>query len=159
MIVDSLPRYSCYSFGPAWDKAFGFLRSLAPDCKAGRHEIEGEDIFALVSEYTTKAYSDARLESHCRYADLQVLLSGEEIIGYAPALGLKMAGEFDEAKDIVFYESAVETGRTLLTPGLFSVYFPHDAHAPGINSGVACSVKKVVIKIRANLLLPGCKCG
>ena len=88
-----------------------------------------------------------------------MLLSGEEIIGYAPALGLKAAGEFDESKDIVFFESVAEIGRTLLTPGMFAVYFPHDAHAPGISAGAACAVKKVVIKIRANLLLPGCACA
>jgi hypothetical protein len=51
---------------------------------AGRVDIEGDTIFALIQDYDTAPKAEKRPESHARYIDIQYVFSGREIIGYAP---------------------------------------------------------------------------
>ena len=49
----------------------------------GRHPIDGEAIFALVSTYETEPEGARSFEAHRKYIDVQYLLSGREIIHWA----------------------------------------------------------------------------
>lgn len=146
MIIDTVDNGSLYAgLGPRIARALAWVRetdlaALAP----GRHDIEADQVYALVSEYTTKLPDQGRWEAHRRYLDLQCLASGAESFGYAPAATLQ-AGEYIPEKDITWL--AGEGRFVRLEPGRFVIVWPADAHMPGMAEGAPAPVKKVVVKI------------
>lgn len=44
----------------------------------GRHEIDGDRVFALVQNYTTNPIEGALYEAHRRYSDIQFVFSGRK---------------------------------------------------------------------------------
>jgi biofilm protein TabA len=154
MIVDQLSQQQQYPYGDAWNTAFAFLQTLDADTEEGRHSLQGEDIYAMIESYETKSPESARPEAHRRYVDIQMLLSGTECIKWWPTRDLTVVQPFAPDGDIAFYEQPESLGIPLiLTPGRFAVFFPEDAHMPGLRTSDSASpVKKVVIKIDATLL-------
>ncbi len=104
-----------------------------------------EAIMPIVQEYDTKPLADGFLETHTRYIDIQYLITGEELIGYAPLAGQAVHTPYDTDKDIAFLEGAADPIR--VQQGQFAVFFPHDAHMPGRTMGEPKRVRKVVIKV------------
>lgn len=131
-----------------WEKAFEYLtkQDLAATTP-GTYEIDGKDVYAIVQEYNSKNPEDAFYESHKVYTDLQYIISGEEQIGLTDLSTTSVKTPYDENKDIAFYNS--EEGRTLMAkPGTFFLFFPDDAHRPGLKVNENAPVKKLVIKVR-----------
>ena len=62
-----------------------WLRSMDPAIPDGRHPIDGDDVFALVSTYETGPSTEKRFETHVRHVDLQLVANGQERILHAPA--------------------------------------------------------------------------
>lgn len=155
MIIDSIKNHTLYPYGELWEKAFDFLRTSTPELEDGRYVIDGDDLFAGIDCYETKARTDAKLETHQQYVDIQVLLSGSECLEVFPKDGLEVSEPYDPERDAEFYSVPEQAPlRTLLTPGHFIVFFPEDAHMPCLNAGDSSKpVQKVVIKLRADRLL------
>ena len=152
MFIDTISNFaSCAAAMPALARFIRYIGSACLDgVSDGTYEL-GDGVRAIVQSYETKAPEEARLEAHRRFADLQYIASGEERIGFA-LLGRAGAplAPFDAAKDIVFLDGAYET--LTLRAGDFAVFFPHDAHAPGIRAGAEpAHVRKVVVKIPVEL--------
>jgi biofilm protein TabA len=154
MIADSIQNSARYPFGPAWIAAFEFLKTLTPDSETGKRLIQGNDLFAGVDTYETKARADAKLETHRKYVDIQVLLSGEEVLEIFPKQGLTVSEPYNPERDVEFYEKPAEAhARITLNPGQFLVFFPDDAHMPCLMAGASPKpVKKAVFKIAIELL-------
>lgn len=148
MILDRLENASLYSsLSPNLQKGFDFLNSA--DLSAlppGRHEIDGNNVFALVSEYDSKAHEDCRLEVHRNYTDIQYIVAGREAIGYALLGNQEVLVPFSEEKDIAFYKG--ENSPLILEAGMFAVFFPHDVHRPCMQINGPVKVKKVVVKVK-----------
>jgi YhcH/YjgK/YiaL family protein len=147
VVIDQIANAHLYlSLGPRIGRALEFLRhtdlvSLEP----GRHELDGDRIYALVSEYASKPHDEGRWEAHRRYIDLQSVASGTERIGYAPTDRLDPE-PYDDAKDMIRLSGP---GAFLtLRPGDFMLLWPGDAHMPGVAVDEPVPVKKVVVKIR-----------
>ncbi|ULL13526.1 DUF386 domain-containing protein [Paenibacillus sp. H1-7] len=119
----------------------------------GKHEIEGDLMFALLQEASTRAWEEQRPESHRTYTDIQFLISGEEIIRVAPwSEDAKVSEEAFELKDIAFYEQVGKESELVLSPGSFAVFYPGDIHRPCCRVNDNGTIKKVVIKIHKSLL-------
>ena len=150
MIVDTLTNADSYTAAlPGLDLAFAFLRrtdlASLPD---GRHELDGKRVYALLQSYSTKPRQGGKPEAHRRYVDVQCLLIGREVCGYAPlSPALTVSTPYDAERDyMLFNETACDF--ITLSPGSFAVFLPQDAHLPGCQSGdVAEAVRKVVVKI------------
>lgn len=128
------------------DKAIDYM--LSADLNAfpvGKHQIDGDDIFVLIQEYETKFIDAALFEAHRKYVDIQLILSGEEWIGYAPVQSLTSIEPYDDTKDIAFFIGEGEMHK--LKRDTFSIYFPTDAHKPSIHD-VKTVVKKAVFKVK-----------
>ncbi len=116
--------------------------------KPGRHDIRGEELFLLIQEYETR--SGGRLEVHDRYIDVQLMMEGVEDLAHADRAACQADGLFDTASDIGFLHGSGD--RFTLRSGEFAVFFPEDAHAPGIAHGAASGrVRKAVFKIRCSV--------
>ena len=125
-----------------------WLRAFDAAMADGRHDIDGDDVFALVSTYPTGPATEKRFETHRVYLDLQYVAAGTERILHAPAEGLAVETPYDEAKDIAFYAEPKASSSLLLRPGDLAVFHPADAHKPGCMAGGRDEVRKVVVKVR-----------
>jgi biofilm protein TabA len=152
MILDSLQHASRYAaLGPSFARAFDYLAGTRFETlKDGRHEIDGDSVYALLSSYSTAAPQTKKLEAHRRYADIQVLLQGEETILWTPLEGLQAEGEYQADKDIIFFRDRAGAGTAQLSlhPGLFALFLAWDAHKPGCSLQRPEAVRKVVVKVR-----------
>ena len=155
MIFDSIENHTLYPYGDLWNKAFEFINTLAPEVEEGRQILQGDDLFAGIDLYETKPRADAKLETHQKYVDIQLLLSGKERLEIFKKPGLMVSEPYNVDKDAEFYQVPDEPITTVtLQPGEFIVFFPEDAHMPClIAEETPQSVKKVVIKVRADLLI------
>lgn len=130
-----------------WDKAFAFLKQNdLKTLSTGRHEIDGDNVFASVTEAPSKDYDKTTFESHRKYIDLQMVISGEENMGKATLSSLTVSKPYIESNDVANYTG---DGKIYSVPeGTFMLFFPADAHRPNITPGGNKVVKKIVIKIR-----------
>jgi biofilm protein TabA len=146
MIVDTLAQAARYrALNPLLTAGFEFLaKADLASLPAGRHEIDGSGVFALVGHDTGRGQAGARLEVHRRYLDIQVSLDGRERIGWRPLAECRVVAEpYDAERDIAFFADEPAAWFPLAR-GWFAIFFPDDAHAPLATSG---PLHKVVIKV------------
>jgi len=148
MILDSLPQWRRYAaLNARLAKAFAFLEQATPDTTDGRHEIDGDAVFALVQRYQTRPAAGP-LEAHRRYADVQYIVRGREVIQWAPLASLTtVARPYDDKQDAGLFVADVEVVPMTLSAGQFMILFPDDAHAPCCAWAEPEPVVKVVVKV------------
>lgn len=112
----------------------------------GRHLIDGERLIAMPQRYETRLASAGKWESHRRYIDIQYMVQGEELMGWANTSLLKVTEPYDAARDVAFHEGA---GSLIHVPaGYFAIFYPDDAHKPCLAvNGRPSAVRKVVLKV------------
>ena len=131
------------------DKAITWLQAGGWEkLPIGQCVIDGESVYALVQDYLSKTAADCRFESHRAYIDIQLLVSGREIMEVRSIDGLEVTESYKP--DIEFY--ATPAGKTahsiLLEAGRAAILFPEDAHRPCIAAeGKPEAVRKIVIKV------------
>lgn len=139
MITDNIKNLKNYNI--VSEKVIDFLMNLPSD--AGHYEID-DTAYANIDIYNTK--QDCKFEAHKKYIDIQMLLEGSEELDYISVDGLKISEEYDEKRDVMFFENPEKTPDTLqLEPYKFALIYPHEAHRPQMGNGQ--QVKKVVVKI------------
>ena len=148
MVIDRLENIEKYaSLNPLFAEAIKFLKSH--DLQAmeiGKTELQGKDLFINIAQTNPKTKEQARLETHKDYIDIQIPLSGTEIMGYTAAEDCIPADAlYNAEKDITFFEGLADS-YIAVKPGMFAIFFPQDGHAPGITPD---GVKKVIVKVKA----------
>ena len=151
MILDTIDNTHLYTGLHAnFAKAFEILRDSTMSQKEdGRYTVDGDEVYYMIQRYTTKPMSQGKLEAHRKYIDIQFLLSGEELLGYAPVKDLTVAEEYNPQKDIAFFNTQKDITKIKLEPGLFCILFPDDAHLPCCHLAEPTEARKAVIKIRS----------
>ena len=146
IIIDKLPNAEAYyHMHPAFKKAFAFLRQdgLA-ELPADRYEIDGDRLFCMISKGPGRSRSEAKLEAHRKYVDIQYVIAGTDDMGFRPTADCKLIDtSYDADRDIGFFNDQPDSW-TPVPPGSFVIFFPQDAHAPLVSSG---ELHKVVLKI------------
>ena len=145
---DEEKRYFPKAFATAMD----FLRGKDLSAlEAGKHPIDGDRIFVSIQEAHTEPMSMRRFELHRDYLDIQLLITGRELQGYAslPPGGKAVEDRLDEA-DVAFYpapsqEQGLET--VLLQPGQYVIYLPGELHCPCCAVDGPETIFKAVFKI------------
>jgi len=132
-----------------WNKAFTWLlNNDLNSLEVKRYEIDGDNVYATVSEYLSKNEEDARYEAHRKYIDIQYVAAGKELIGIAPLSQKKEEIEaYDAAKDIEYF-TLTGGENHLALPDRFFILFPEDAHRPGLKDGENSPVRKIVVKVK-----------
>jgi biofilm protein TabA len=146
MIIDSLSNTGAGVWLPSRLKqALEYLRTTDMTSVAlGRHDLEGDRLFALVQEYTTKTAADCRWEAHRRYVDVQYVVRGVERMGYANIALAREVEPYDPARDVAFFEPGQDY--VTVRAGMFTIFTPEDVHAPCGLADAPRTVRKVVIK-------------
>jgi biofilm protein TabA len=140
---------SYYKNKDRWDKAFKFLKdSDLSKLELKRYDIDGDNLFATISEYLTKNEETTYFEAHRKYIDIQYVIRGKEIMNIAPIATVKdIIIPYDTTKDIEFV-TVDKVVNHLATPGRLFIFFPDDAHRPGLKDEVSSQVRKIVIKLK-----------
>lgn len=146
MIIDVLENLKKYKgCVEGLDKAVAFLKSC-PNLPAGKYEIDGDKIFAIVSDCTTVYKSEVLYKAHKKYIDVKYIASGDELMYVQNVSLLKCVQAYDEESDTALYSG---DGMTVnLTSGNVVVLFPQDAHVGGMVNDASVSEKKITVKIR-----------
>jgi biofilm protein TabA len=134
-----------------WDKAFKFfLNNDLSKLETKRYDIDGDNLFATVSEYLTKNEETTNFEAHRKYIDIQYVISGAEIMNIAPLSSVKeVITSYDSSKDIEFMKVS-NVVNYKASPSNFFIFFPTDAHRPGIKDKSNLMVRKIVIKVKVD---------
>ncbi len=149
MILDCLENAARYgALGSDFARAFEFLKTLDPTLPDGRHEIEGEAVYANVMTYESKVSVDATHEVHRTYADVQFLINGQERMLFTPPERLGAGNGYHEAKDYELCDAPVQPSTLLVRAGQFAIFFPGEGHKPNLAIDTPAPVKKVVVKVR-----------
>ena len=127
---------------PGIEEAFDAVNALT-DYEAKNYSLSNDNRF-FVAVGTTKAPDVA--EAHREYMDIQYIVKGKEVMGWADLNDCKIVGEFNEEKDIGKYEGDFEY--ITINEGICYVAFPEDAHMPGRHLDVPNDFVKVVVKLK-----------
>ena len=146
MIFDNLSHCDIYkALSPNFQKAFEFLqRTDFSSLPVGKLPVDGERVYATIQEPELADWKERAWEAHRRYADIQMILDGEEIIGFTPVETLKISSEYNPDIDCALYTG--KGNKAVLKQGEFMVFFPQDAHKPCVISGENKS-RKIVVKV------------
>lgn len=146
MILDSLKNAaSILALNPLFKQAFDFIQNNdLSKMELGKTILDGDKLFISVMENEGKAPEAAKMESHVKYIDIQVVISGSETMGWTAIENCTDALEpYNAEKDLQFF-STKPTSMVTVNPGEFAIFFPEDGHAPGIGKGL---IKKAVVKV------------
>lgn len=146
MILSSIAQSDRYTnLHPLFQRVFDYIRDTDLFAiEPGRHNIVGDDLIAIVEKVSAKTKEMAKLEAHRKYIDIQLVLEGDETMGWKPLADcLNPISEHSMEKDIRFFHDA-PASYVPVPPDHFCIFFPEDAHAPLVGSG---TIRKVIFKI------------
>ena len=150
MIFDSLKHRLQYeSMHTSFPSAFDFIeRAVRESLPVGRYEIDGDALYAIVQEYETKPHEDCAFEGHRKYIDIQYMISGSECMGAAELANVTPKTEYNEERDFLLFENTDLASTLTVNEGEFAIFYPHDAHRPGMAFGAPTTIRKIVVKSR-----------
>ena len=86
-----------------------------------------------------------KLETHRDFIDIQIPLSGTEIMA-TPPQKIAFRQMLPTMQRRYYFFSGLAESYIEVKPGMFAIFFPQDGHAPGITPD---GVKKVIVKVKA----------
>ena len=150
MIIDRLENSAKYAdTHKGFAESFEFLKkAVAENLPVGRYEIDSDNVFAFIQEYTSKL--DSSFETHRNYIDIQFIVSGIEVMKATDISNLKESVAYNPENDVAFYEDYEKATTGVIEEGMYGIFFPWDGHKPGLAfDGNPDTVKKVVVKVKA----------
>ncbi len=144
------------AFATAWAYVDELLRpgsavhqrftAVAP---GGSNKIElGNGVFVIEQAYETKARADGFFESHRKYIDIQVIVTGTETMEVTDIARAKVREQYQEGRDLVVFEDVTSASLLNFADREAAVFFPPDVHMPCLRTGkTAALVRKAVLKV------------
>lgn len=112
-----------------------------------KHEL-GAGAFTIEQVYDTKPRSDGFFESHRKYIDIQVVVSGVEIMEVADLGRATVRQPYLEERDLIAYNDISTASALRVSAGEAAVFFPVDVHMPSLRAGATSTlVRKAVVKL------------
>ena len=146
MIIDQLNNTLRYKdIHPLFPFVFDYLNSVSYDnLTIGKKEIISGKVYYIVEKMSIRPISETSLEIHKKFIDIQIPVDGIETFGWKPTCELSSVRTgYSDDKDIAFYHDKAQK-YVELKPGQFIIFFPEDAHQPGICDNEHL---KIIIKI------------
>lgn len=145
MVIDNLKNLRDYaSLNPLFAQAIDYIETTDLETlEPGKIVLIENELIVNVNEIGPKTKEEAKLETHNEYIDIQIPLTDVEVMGYTQRADLPEA-EYDAVKDLTLYEGLADDYITV-KPGMFTLFFPSDGHAPGITP---TGLKKIIVKVK-----------
>lgn len=147
MIIDNiknLKNYTCLD--SRLTRALEIIRETNFEALEDKtYEVDGRDLFFFIQTYDTQAINETP-EAHRSYIDIQYMIFGTERMDVGQLEDMTEEVSANPQKDIWFYRGPTDS--ITLSPGMFAVFFPNDAHAPNISPAAGINqVRKCVFKV------------
>lgn len=113
----------------------------------GKHDIDGNRLFYLISEDMTEPFEKRRAEYHARYLDIQIVLKGQEGMTFSTLPAGTPETDWLAEKDIAFLPEGEQEKTVILNEGDFVVFYPGEVHKPLCAVGAPAQVRKAVVKL------------
>ncbi|CAI0777412.1 N-acetylneuraminate anomerase [Serratia grimesii] len=155
MIYNTLfnPRYG-RGLSPVLIETLTTLRQYdLPALALGHHDIDGDQIFMEVMTLTTGLAETQHAKLHHEYADIHLLISGEERIDYGMPGDWQSEFPYDEAQDTQRVDIKRHCQTLAMFPGAYALFFPHEPHKAGCQLNAPTLIKKAVVRVHYTLLL------
>jgi len=120
---------------------------VTPETPLGKHDIDGNNLFFLVSEDETQPLAERRAEYHARYLDIQIVMRGVEGMTFSCLPAGEPDTDWLADKDIAFLAEGGQEKTVVLQEGDFVVFYPGEVHKPLCAVGENARVRKVVVKM------------
>ena len=145
MIIDVLENAEKYiALNNNFKTIFDYLKTHdLSTMECGSYELEGKNLYFNLQEGETKPVQ--KLEAHRKYIDIQVVVNGEEYMGYTNINNTTVTEEYSEEKDVMFLNGEVD--KVKATNKHFVIFYPQDAHMPSLSVDTPKVVKKAIFKI------------
>jgi YhcH/YjgK/YiaL family protein len=150
MIIDRLENITQYcGISPNLDIAIAYAQTNAMTLRGDAPvDLDEQAGYAFSTHYATEPEASRRYEVHRRYIDLQIMQEGSEHCRVAHIQQFPERGDYKPDDDLQFLNGTPDSHVAFdLRPGIFAIFFPHDAHKPSCNLPECASVTKCVIKI------------
>lgn len=129
------------------DKALEFLENTdLSQLPMGRTDIDGDNVYALVSEAEAVKSECADFELHREYMDIHTDITGCEIIEFAMDV-IAEKSAYDESTDSAVYSAELSCA-CVMGSGRFCVCMTEEPHKPLVAAAGTEKLKKCVIKVR-----------
>jgi len=150
MIATNVKHISRYKgLSSLLDKAIDWVQAGGWEkLPEGKMEIEGTSLYAIVQRYDSKPIEKCRFETHRKYIDIQMIVSGTELMEAVEPASLTVSEPYKP--DVEFYASPVagSSHSFVCTKGDALIFFPEDAHRPCIaKAGKSEPIHKIVLKV------------
>ena len=119
----------------------------------GRHDIDGDKLYAQVADVVTEPPELRRFELHSEYIDIHLVLAGVEHQLYAREPMSDNKGLLEDRLaegDVAFYSHPDVSHGVALRGGEYAIYLPGELHCPCCSLSTPTKVRKVVFKIHKN---------
>lgn len=90
-------------------------------------ELE-QDAFALEQVFYTKDRNLCFFESHLKYVDFQLILSGTEQMEYCHISKLDLLKNYNKKKDLIIYNNIKSSSKFVMSNNDIAVFYPNDGH-------------------------------
>ncbi len=145
---------------PAFQKALAYVEEILRPGSPAHTRLQGvatgatvrvelgDGVFALEQAYVAKPRAEGRWEAHHVYIDVQVVVSGDELMEVTEVSRLHVAEDFTPAKDLLFFGDYADGSVLRVRAGEVAVFYPADGHKPSLAAGSpAALVRKTVVKV------------
>ena len=151
MILDKVENSSRYFKAPIFEEIFQKLKDFDINTLDGTYKTHDLYYFKVLS-YETQL-SPKIIVSHKKEVDIQILLSGKELIKIYKEEDVNVLEKYNSKIDCQFYEELNSPiSELILEPNYMAVFFPNDIHGPlYAHNNKVDKLKKIVIKIDETL--------
>lgn len=149
MVFDNLEKMEMYlPVLPKLQKVIDILdRGEVYEQADGHYTTDDPDVRYFISSYETTT-APGPFEIHKRDTDVQIVLSGKELLALTWRELASTAGAYDEKKDAAFFEGGDPTIVIEGIPGRFVVFLPGEPHKACVAAGEPATVRKLVFKLK-----------
>lgn len=119
----------------------------------GWQDLE-EGIRMNVMEFETSEAAGKKAELHRKFIDIQLLISGTEMIEYSLTQpNLALYDDYREDDDYQLTPTLEDKNQLYLKPNQFAIFLPNEPHTPGnCVDGKPQPLRKLVVKVPVALL-------
>ncbi len=147
MIIGNIHHLQCW-LPDALRQAIEHVKAhVSESTPLGKHDIDGNNLFYLISEDSTEPQAERRAEYHARYLDIQIVLRGQEGMTFSTLPAGEPQTDWLADKDIAFLAEGAQEKTVILNEGDFVVFYPGEVHKPLCAVGAPAKVRKAVVKV------------
>lgn len=148
MIIDAVANLTHYNkLFPAIPEAVEAMKSIQQQEFGKKYFFKGGYFF--FQEGVTKPIEEAQFEAHRKYADLQIVLKGEEYIAWNRLADLTEVLPYDPERDVQKF-TGQNTHKMKISEGMAYICFPWDGHQAVFHVDQPLHFTKAVIKLELN---------